>query len=88
MGENRFVFHLIPCGILHANCRCIIGNGVVIHLPSLFGELEANGILSVNGEWDSRYPQLIISDRAHLVFDMQQQVDGMQESELNKSNQQ
>lgn len=54
-----------------------IGNGVVIHLPGLFEELhknEAKGLV----DWNKR---LIISDRAHLVFDFHQQVDGLQEAE-------
>lgn len=50
---------------------------MVVHLPGLFEELaknEAKGLLN----WQNR---LIISDRAHLVFDFHQQVDGMQEAE-------
>lgn len=54
-----------------------VGNGVVIHLPSLFEELsknEAKGLQQLQH-------RLIISDRAHLVFDFHQAVDGMQEAE-------
>lgn len=50
---------------------------MVIHLPGLFEELaknEAKGLLT----WQER---LIVSDRAHLVFDLHQQVDGLQEAE-------
>lgn len=53
------------------------GNGVVIHIPSLFEELsknEAKGLQKLEH-------RLIISDRAHLVFDFHQAVDGMQEAE-------
>ncbi|XP_055693893.1 adenylosuccinate synthetase-like isoform X2 [Lutzomyia longipalpis] len=53
------------------------GNGVVIHLPSLFEELkiiEAKGVKN----WEKR---LIVSDRAHLVFDFHQQVDELLEAE-------
>lgn len=44
------------------------GNGVVIHLPGLFEELEKNeekGLIN----WKDR---LLISDRAHIVFDFHQ----------------
>lgn len=44
------------------------GNGVVIHLPGLFEELEKNeekGLI----DWKDR---LLISDRAHIVFDFHQ----------------
>lgn len=54
-----------------------IGNGVVIHLPGLFEELEKNEKKGLKN-WEQR---LIISDRAHLVFDFHQQVDGLQEQE-------
>lgn len=53
------------------------GNGVVIHLPGLFEEVEKNEAKGLTG-WKER---LIISDRAHLVFDFHQQVDGLQEAE-------
>jgi adenylosuccinate synthase len=59
-----------------AHLYCL-GNGVVIHLPGLFDELEKNEKKGLK-EWEDR---LIISDRAHLVFDFHQQVDGLQEQE-------
>jgi len=46
----------------------ILGNGVVIHLPGLFDECRKNekkGLV----DWKER---LLISDRAHLVFDFHQ----------------
>jgi len=55
----------------------LIGSGVVVHLPSFFDELdalEAQG-LDCTG-------RLFISDRAHLVFDFHQIVDGLKEVEL------
>lgn len=54
-----------------------IGNGVVIHIPGLFEELAKNEAKGLN-DWQNR---LIVSDRAHLVFDFHQQVDGLQEAE-------
>ncbi|XP_055314841.1 adenylosuccinate synthetase [Sitodiplosis mosellana] len=74
---NEFDFHLLPSGIINEKCVSVIGNGVVIHLPGLFEELaknEGKGLLN----WQNR---LIVSDRAHLVFDFHQQVDGFQEAE-------
>lgn len=49
----------------------------MIHIPGLFEEVAKNvakGLIN----WEKR---LIISDRAHLVFDFHQQVDGLQEAE-------
>ncbi|NND37657.1 MAG: adenylosuccinate synthase, partial [Gammaproteobacteria bacterium] len=38
-GEKT-VLHLIPSGILRAGVACVIGNGVVVHLPSLLEEID------------------------------------------------
>nr|CAI5825117.1 unnamed protein product [Callosobruchus analis] len=76
----EYDFHLLPSGIIHPKCKSVIGNGVVIHLPGMFEEIEKNEKKGLKG-WQER---LIISDRAHLVFDMHQQVDGLQEQENNR----
>lgn len=49
-GEKT-VLHLIPSGILRPAVDCVIGNGVVIHLPSLLQEidrLESRGVSVVD----------------------------------------
>ncbi|KAA0203765.1 hypothetical protein HAZT_HAZT003516 [Hyalella azteca] len=56
-------------------------NGVVVHLGQLFEELAKNEAKGLKG-WENR---LIISDRAHIVFDFHQSVDGLQESERSKT---
>jgi len=68
VGETAYDFHLLPSGIIWPNCISLIGNGVVVHVPSLFEELEKNEKKGLEG-WDTR---LKISDRAHLVFDFHQ----------------
>ena len=40
IGGEKTVLHLIPSGILRDGVDCIIGNGVVIHPPSLFEEID------------------------------------------------
>ncbi len=37
---NKTVLHLIPSGILRDEVACIIGNGVVVHMPSLLEECD------------------------------------------------
>ncbi|XP_051141439.1 adenylosuccinate synthetase, chloroplastic-like [Andrographis paniculata] len=77
---KKFALHLVPSGILNEETTCVIGNGVVVHLPSFFKEidgLEANGVAC-----DGR---ILVSDRAHLLFDFHQTVDGLRETELAKS---
>ncbi|XP_075223793.1 adenylosuccinate synthetase [Lycorma delicatula] len=78
--DREYDFHLLPSGIINPLCKSVIGNGVVIHLPGLFDELEKNEKKGLTG-WQNR---LLISDRAHLVFDFHQQVDGLQELEKGK----
>lgn len=59
---------------------CVIGNGVVVHLPGLFKEidgLESNGV-NCKG-------RILVSDRAHLLFDYHQEIDGLREAELANS---
>ncbi|CAB4015648.1 adenylosuccinate synthetase isozyme 1 [Paramuricea clavata] len=79
-GTTTFYFHLIPSGIIHKNCKSIIGNGVVVHIQQLFNEIEENVKKGLTG-WEER---LLISDRAHIVFDFLQQVDGIQENSQRK----
>ncbi|CAG4988165.1 unnamed protein product [Parnassius apollo] len=78
---KEFDFHLLPSGIINQKCISVIGNGVVIHLPGLFEELKKNELKGMQG-WQDR---LIISDRAHIVFDLHQQADGLQEAEKGKN---
>lgn len=74
---TKFFFHLLPSGIINSKCTAVLGNGVVINLPALFEELETNEKKGLK-DWQDR---LVISDRAHIVFDLHQQADGMQELE-------
>ncbi|XP_061699039.1 adenylosuccinate synthetase isozyme 1 isoform X2 [Syngnathoides biaculeatus] len=74
---KEYDFHLLPSGIINPKSISLIGNGVVIHLPGLFEEGDKNEKKGLKG-WEKR---LIVSDRAHLVFDFHQVVDGLQETE-------
>jgi len=59
----------------------LLGNGVVVHLPGLFEEISTNEAKGLSG-WKDR---LLISDRAHLVFDFHQEIDGLLEQEKAKA---
>lgn len=37
---KKFATHLLPSGILTASCMNVLGNGMVIHLQTLFKELD------------------------------------------------
>lgn len=68
-----FKFHLIPSGILHPGCICVIGAGVVIDPATLLHELDQvqqRGV-DISG--------LRISDRCHLVMPYHPVLDRLEE---------
>ena len=61
---KKFIFHLIPSGILYDDKHCFIGNGVVIDPGVLLEEMDklaASGRTVTPG-------RLTISERAHLIM--------------------
>jgi len=40
VNDVKFEFHILPSGLINPDCVAVIGSGVVVHLPSLFKELE------------------------------------------------
>ncbi|MFH1534328.1 MAG: adenylosuccinate synthase [Nitrospirota bacterium] len=72
--QLKFIFHLIPSGIFNENTTCVIGNGVVLELPTLIEEID---LLNKHGvKTDGR---IFISDRTHLLFKYHKIIDGIQE---------
>jgi adenylosuccinate synthase len=49
---KKFAFHLLPCGLIYPHTQNLLGNGTVIHLPSLFNELEPLNPAGI--EWQGR----------------------------------
>ena len=75
---KKYVFHLIPSGILYENKKCFIGNGVVLDpgvLLEEMAELSAQG-LPVNPN------RLMISQDAHLIMPYHRMLDSCSESSL------
>ena len=63
IGGEKFVLHLVPCGVLRPRCRGVIGNGVVVAPAALLSEikmLKAQGV-PVDG-------QLFLSNRAQVIL--------------------
>lgn len=71
VGEERFVLHLIPSGILHEAKRCVIGNGVVVDPGVLIDEIDA---LRKRGYF-RKDSQLLISEEAHLIMPYHKRID-------------
>jgi adenylosuccinate synthase len=70
-GEKH-VFHLLPSGCLHEGKPVILGSGMVIHLPTLLGELNTLKEAGID-----LLPRLHISQAAHIVFDYHKKIDGV-----------
>ncbi|MFZ2640511.1 MAG: adenylosuccinate synthase [Verrucomicrobiia bacterium] len=75
VGDQKFVLHLIPSGILHTGKVCVIGNGVVVDPVALVAEidgLEKRGIkVGAN--------RLVLSETAHMVLPYHRELDAQRE---------
>jgi len=71
LKNEKFVFHLVPSGILYENKKCIIGSGVVVDPAVLIEEiteLKGRGFLRDDS-------QLMISEVAHLILPYHRKID-------------
>ena len=74
VGDRKFAFRLTPSGILYPHLTPIIGNGVVLHLPTLFGELDMLTAADID------VARLRISTNAHLIMPWHIQLDILSET--------
>lgn len=66
---RKYALHLIPSGVITPKCINIIGNGVVIEPHALIKEMEQfGGASALKG-------RLFISDRAHIILPLHQELD-------------
>ena len=77
IGDQKYVLHLTPSGILREECKCVIGNGLVVDIIGLMGELKE--LVERGIKLDNR---LFISDRAHMVLQYHKELDGAKEGKL------
>ena len=75
---GKFALHLIPSGIFLPNVVNVLGNGVVIDLESLWGEISAlqKAGISITPE------NFKISERATIVLPYHRALDGLEEARL------
>ena len=77
-GE-RYALHLLPSGILNPRCVPVIGNGVVVDLDVLFGEISGLAARGVDAS------HMIISANAHIIASYHQVIDKVTERFLGKA---
>lgn len=63
VGDQEFILHQIPSGILHSGKRCLLGNGVVLDLIHFFEEYDALADRGIELEG-----RIGVSWRAHLLL--------------------
>jgi adenylosuccinate synthase len=73
VGGETYALHLLPSGILTPGVVPVIGNGVVVDLAVLFGEIDA---LRARGVDTSR---LLVSANAHLIAPYNRTLDKVTE---------
>ena len=73
-GGKEYKFHLMPSGVVQGK-KVVIGNGVVVDPAVLIDEIEE---LRSNG----MEPDLMVSDRAHVIMPYHRMLDGAEESLL------
>ena len=76
VNEITYDFHILPSGLINPNCQVnLIGAGCVVHVPSFFKEIDDLATKGLRGVKD----RVLISDRAHICFDLHVAVDGIVE---------
>jgi len=70
VGDEEFVLHQIPSGILHDGKRCLLGNGVVLDLQQFFEEYDALVARGVDIEG-----RVGVSRRAQLLMPYHRMMD-------------
>jgi adenylosuccinate synthase len=79
VGDQRYALQLIPSGVLYDSVVPVIGNGVVVDLPTLFKEIDELERRGVSCE------RLQVSSLAQLIFPWHQLHDALAESALGDS---
>lgn len=75
IGDQQFILHLIPSGILREGVACVIGGGVVIDPKALLDEIALLEKLNINIKG-----RLFISHNAHLIMPYHKLLDSIEES--------
>jgi len=75
VGEEQFVLHQIPSGILYPDKRCLLGNGVVLDLEQFFAEMDALHARGLDAE-----SRVGVSGRANLVLEYHRRLDRASEA--------
>jgi adenylosuccinate synthase len=73
--NEKFIFHLVPSGIMYPDKVCVVGNGVALDIEQFLNELD-----ELNQKGISTDGRLFVSDIAHLVMPYHKALDAANES--------
>lgn len=77
LNNQKYVFHLVPSGILHPGKTCIMGGGMVVDIQTLLKEIN-----ELNARGISTEERLFLSPRAHLVLPQHKRAEGSWEERI------
>ena len=73
---GKFALHTLPSGVFYSHTTSVIGNGVALNIPVLFGEIK-----SIT-ERNVPMPKILVSDRAQMVMPYHILLDQYEEERL------
>ncbi|HMD68801.1 MAG TPA: adenylosuccinate synthase [Chitinivibrionales bacterium] len=76
-GGKKFIFHMVPSGIMYPGKTCVVSNGVVFDIEQFLREIDE--LLAKNIQAEGR---LWVSDLAHLVMPYHKLQDSASESAM------
>lgn len=77
VGDETFILHLLPTGVLREETRCLLGPGMVIDPWTLLDELDELSGLGVDAE-----PRIAVAGSAQLVMPYHKRFDELREKAL------
>ncbi|MBN2207896.1 MAG: adenylosuccinate synthase [Candidatus Coatesbacteria bacterium] len=79
VGDEKYVFHLLPVGVLHPEKLSVIANGVVLDLQQLFLEID-----SLRPRGIEVGDNLVVSKRCHLTLPYHKALERLAETRRGK----
>lgn len=73
---GKFSLHTLPSGVFYNHTTSVIGNGVALDIPKLFGEIK-----SITDQRVPK-PKILVSDRAQIVMSYHVLLDQYEEERL------
>jgi adenylosuccinate synthase len=74
VGEDQFILHQLPSGVLYEGKRCVLGNGMVLDPVTFFEELDE--LIARGHDVEER---IYVSSRAQLVLSTHKLIDRAEE---------